>query len=232
MQNYRVQIDKNNYFTVDSKVIKFEKESIRIVNLRSIKGFIGESFDLSDPKLKDIIHKYLRFSDNVELLNIYSRKFNHYNWFEIYTNQEGSEIKSNLKDSDGKLIPSKLYDVMNPKLPKFKKLNIESINFIPIWYVNGSLETNDNYCELFTTFEILIDILSKRFIWFESQLPSMESTFIQRAKYCGSSIEKYLEFKKEDLVKLLLEKDMLIADLNREVQKLNLEYLDLKTGRK
>ena len=85
---------------------------------------------------------------------------------------------------------------------------------------------------MFTTFEILIDILSKRFIWFESQLPSMESTFIQRAKYCGSSIEKYLDFKKEDLVKLLLEKDMLIADLNREVQKLNLEYLDLKTGRK
>ena len=232
MQNYRVQIDIDNYFTVDSKVIEFEKESIRIVNLRSIKGFIGQSFDLSDPKLKDIIHKYHRWSDNVELLNVYSRKFNHYNWFEIYSNQESSGINSNLKDSDGKLIPSKLYKVTNPKLPKFKKLNIESINFIPIWYVNGSLETNDNYCELFTTFEILIDILSKRFIWFESQLPMMESTFIQRAKYCGSSIEKYLDFKKEDLVKLLLEKDMLIADLNREVQKLNLEYLDLKTGRK
>lgn len=91
MQNYRVQIDSNNYFTVDSKVIEFEKESIRIVNLRSIKGFIGESFDLSDPKLKDIIHKYLKFSNNVELINIYSRKFNHYNWFEIYNELESSE---------------------------------------------------------------------------------------------------------------------------------------------
>ena len=185
MQNYRVQIDKNNYFTVDSKVIAFEKESIRIVNLRSIKGFIGESFDLSDPKLKDIIHKYLRFSDNVALLNIYSRKFNHYNWFEIYTNQESSEkqlenehsrirlcaksnenielseyikisdeidsskINSNLKDSKGELIPSKLYEVMNKNLPKFQKLDIESINFIPVWYVNGSLQSRADYTVIF-----------------------------------------------------------------------------------
>ena len=91
MQNYIVQINKDNYFSVDSKIIELDKEMVRIVNLRSIKGFIGEKFDLSDPKLTDIIKSYLRFSNNVELLNIYSRKFNHYNWFEIYTNQESSE---------------------------------------------------------------------------------------------------------------------------------------------
>ena len=265
MQNYRVQIDNDNYFSVDSKVIEFEKESIRIVNLRSIKGFIGKNFDLSDPKLKDIIQKYLRFSNNVELINIYSRKFNHYNWFEIYSNQENSEkqvknehgpygpcskmnenlelseyikisneidnskINSKLKDSDNKLIPSKLYENMNQNLPKFKKLDINSMNFIPIWYINGSLQTNAKYCELFTTFEILIHILSKRFITFKSQLLSISSTFIQRAKFCGFSIEKYLEYEKEDLAKLLLEKDNLIVDLNREIQNLNQNILDLKT---
>lgn len=34
---------------------------------------------------------YLRYANNVELLNIYSRKYNHYNWFDIYVNQETSE---------------------------------------------------------------------------------------------------------------------------------------------
>lgn len=91
METYTVHIDNNNWFSVDSKVIEFEKQSVRLVNLRSIKGFIGEKFDLSDDKLKKIIHDYLRFSNNVELINIYSRKFNHVNWFEIYTNQETSE---------------------------------------------------------------------------------------------------------------------------------------------
>ena len=89
MENYRVQIDNDNWFSVDSKIIESGTEVVRIINLRSIKGFIGgESFNLSDIQLKKIIMDYLRFSNNVELLNIYSRKFNGYNWFEIYTNQE------------------------------------------------------------------------------------------------------------------------------------------------
>lgn len=146
METYTVHIDNNNWFSVDSKVIEFEKQTIRLVNLRSIKGFIGESFDLSDNKLKELIKRYLIYSNNVELLNIYSRKYNGYNWFEISTSQENSEkqaenhhgvitpcsildqiyelsdyiqisnefdnskIQHNLKGSDGKLIPSKLYE--------------------------------------------------------------------------------------------------------------------------
>ena len=31
------------------------------------------------------------YSNNVELLNIYSRKLNEFNWFEIYSNSESSE---------------------------------------------------------------------------------------------------------------------------------------------
>ena len=45
--------------------------------------------------------------------------------------------------------------------------------FIPLWHINGSPQTNAKYCELFTTFEILIHILSKRFITFKSQLLSI-----------------------------------------------------------
>ena len=41
--------------------------------------------------MKELIHQYLKHSNNVELLNIYSRKYNHVNWFEIYVNQESSE---------------------------------------------------------------------------------------------------------------------------------------------
>lgn len=88
---YTVQINKDNYFSVDSKIVELDKGIVRIVNLRSIKGFIGNKFDLSDLKLKEIIMHYLVHSNNVELLNIYSRKFNSFNWFDIYSNQESSE---------------------------------------------------------------------------------------------------------------------------------------------
>lgn len=91
MEKYTVQINKDNYFTVDSKIIESRGQIVRVVNLRSINGFIGEKFDLSDRKLKEIIMHYLIYSNNVELLNIYSRKLNGFNWFEIYSNQESSE---------------------------------------------------------------------------------------------------------------------------------------------
>ena len=91
MEKYTVQINKDNYFTVDSKIIESRGQIVRVVNLRSINGFIGEKFDLSDSKLKEIIHLYLHYINNVELLNIYSRKLNGFNWFEIYSNSESSE---------------------------------------------------------------------------------------------------------------------------------------------
>ena len=260
MQKYTVQINKDNYFSVDSKIIEFRGEIVRIVNLRSVSGIIGEKFDISDESLKKIIHDYLRFSNNVELLNIYSRKLNGFNWFEIYSNQESSEkqaqnehamiivcsktnekielsdyikisdqidsskINSELKDQkSGLIITSKLYEKLNSIIPKFQKINLESLNFVPIWHINGSPQTNAKYCELFTTFEILIHILSKRFITFKSELLSLSSTEIQNSVARGIKIEDYSQMKKNSLKQLLLQKDDKIDELNRKIDSMMIE---------
>lgn len=86
-----------------------------------------------------------------------------------------------------------------------EKIDLESINFIPLWHINGSPQTNAKYCELFTTFEILIHILSKRFISFKSQLLSISSTEIQYATEKGYGIEDYSQMKKNSLKQLLLQ---------------------------
>ena len=252
MENYRVQIDNDNWFSVDSKIIESGTEVVRIINLRSIKGFIGgESFNLSDERLKKIIMDYLRYASNVELLNIYSRKFNGYNWFDIYVNQETSEkqaenhhpvitgcskldqfyelsdyiqisnefddskFMNNLKGSNGLLIPNKLYENINSNLPKFQKIDLDTCKFIPLWYVNGSRTSRADYTELYTTFEILIHILSKRFITFKSQLLSISSTEIQYATEKGYGIERYLKIEKESLAELVLHKDKKIDELTK-----------------
>lgn len=256
MEIYTVHIDNNNWFSVDSKVIESGEEIIRIVNLRSIQGFIGEKFNLSDSKLVEIIKHYLKSSSNVELLNIYSRRFNGLNWFEIYSNTESSEkelknklcefshssksnenpklleninisekidlskIKSEIKDSKNRLIPSKLYENMNQNFPKFQNVDIDSCKFIPIWYINGSLQSNAKYTELYTTFEILIHILSKRFISFKSQLLSISSTEIQYAKIKGYDVEDYLRLEKKSLADLVLQKDKEILSLNNKIDEM------------
>lgn len=256
MEIYTVHIDNNNWFSVDSKVIESGEEIIRIVNLRSIQGFIGESFNLKDSRLFDLIRNYLIIGSNVELLNIYSRKFNGFNWFEIYNSLEIaiksfenehsrilecskseensqlleniknsekfdlSKISSEIKDSKGMIIPTKLYENINSNLPKFQKLELDQMKFIPIWYINGSRTSRAEYTELYTTFEILIHILSKRFISFKSQLLSISSTEIQYAKIKGYDVEDYLRLEKKSLADLVLQKDKEIISLNAKMDEM------------
>lgn len=265
MEKYTVQINKDNYFTVDSKIIESRGQIVRVVNLRSISGVIGEKFDLSDSKLFDIIRNYLRLLNNIELINIYSRKFNKFNLFEIYDNSiipenslqnehspygecsksnenyklsdyikfsneiDESKIKSDLKDKTNHIIPSKLYENLNPQIPKFKKIDLNSCGFIPLWYINGSQKSRAEFTELYTTFEILIHILSKRFITFKAELLALTSTEIQYAKIKGYTVEDYSSFEKDHLASLVLQKDKEIIDLNRKIDNLMLEMRDQST---
>ena len=200
------------------------------------------------------------YSNNIELLNIYSRKFNSFNWFEIYINQESSEkqaenehdmitscsktnenhqlsdyikisdqineskINTELKDQkSGLIITSKLYEKLNSIIPKFQKINLDLLNFVPIWHINGSPQTNAKYCELFTTFEILIHILSKRFVTFKSEILSLSSTEIQNSVARDIEIEDYSKMKMNSLKQLILQKDDKIDELNRKIDSMMIE---------
>ena len=80
METYRVSIDSENHFEVESCLIKVGENDARIVNLRSVKGHIGIDFNfLSDEKLKELVKTYQRTTDNVELLNVLSRQYNGWN---------------------------------------------------------------------------------------------------------------------------------------------------------
>ena len=137
MQKYTVHLDKNNWFSVDSKIIELKEETVRIMNLRSINGFIGEKFDLSDDKLKELIMHYLIYSNNVELLNIYSRKYNHYNWFEIYSNQENSE-----KQVENEHNPIRLYSKSNENSELLE--NIKFSDHFASYFIFIKYFLNDN----------------------------------------------------------------------------------------
>ena len=108
---------------------------------------------------------------------------------------------------------------MNKNLPKFKKIDINSMNFIPIWYINGSLQSRAEFTELFTTFEILIHILSKRFISFKSQILAISSTFIQMSQERKYMVEDYTKMSQADLISLLSRKDTKIFDLEDKINR-------------
>lgn len=95
---YRVQIDKTNYFELDGFILRLHDKEIRIFNLRSIRGHIGDEFTRKgDGKLQDIIKRHLTHVDNVELLNILSREINGFNWFEAY-NEDFIDLEDHTKE--------------------------------------------------------------------------------------------------------------------------------------
>ena len=88
--------------------------------------------------------------------------------------------------------------------------------------------SNAKYTELYTTFEILIHILSKRFITFKSDLLSISSTGIQLSDAKGYTVSDYLKLEKDSLADLLIQKDKKIDDFNKLMKEVREEMRDLK----
>ena len=271
MELYRVNIDSDNYFEANSLEIR---PGVRIVDIRSLRGHIANDFDAKDVQLKKLIQFYLWTTDNVELINILSREYNEYNWFEAYdesynSNQAYSKnqllgIQNNevdaiastsqivnprsfipeVRDKSGHLKPSTLYTHLHIGIPRNQKLDLETIDFIPIWYING--KTNDSKCELYCCFEILIHILAKRFVEFKAKLLQLASTDIQLAKANNQTISRYqhltqlqlihkiekLKAKKKGLIEanddLNAKFDAFRAEANAKLDKMNTK-LDTQT---
>ena len=249
METYRVNIDSNNYFEANSLEIR---PGVRIVDIRSLRGHISIDFDAKDKHLKKLLDDYRRTTDNVELINILSREYNEYNWFEAYDESYNSNIEyskkqllgiqnnevtelsvtsqivnprrfiSDVRDSKGRLLPYKLSAYIHEGLPRNQKLDLESLDFIPIWYING--KTNDAKCELFCCFEILIHILAKRFVEFKAKLLKLASTDIQLAKADNQSISRYQHLTQLQLIHKIEKLEAEKKGLKKEKDDLNSKF--------
>ena len=109
-ENYRVQIDGENWFEVNGMIFI---SKIRVVNIRSLHGHIdGKDFDFSI--MNDEAHFYLKNKTNVELINILSRQYNHDNWFDVYNQVQDTVLdeayrKEILSSCEPETIVSGLY---------------------------------------------------------------------------------------------------------------------------
>lgn len=226
MEKFHFQIDKDNFFTVESKLISINDKLIRIIDLYSIEGIIDEidkfgkfgksveftKFDISDPQLKFIIENYLYDPINIKFINQISRKINGFDWF---------EINDEIKDLNHNLYLSKLYENNRKMITEISKNNLKTIKIVPIWYLNGSVS-------LFTTFEILTDILSKRFILFK--LKSIENQFKISQEFNHSNqiskINKNIEMVFDEIKKIRSEINE--KSINKRINKNILLILEIE----
>ena len=232
-ENYRVQIDDENWFEVNGLIFN---SKVRIVNIRSMHGHIdGKDFDRSI--MERDIAEYIGGQTNVELINISSRQYNHDNWFDVYEEAQDTVLdearrkeiflssepsayvegrfRRNLILPNGHLKPSEVYKTSIFIHPDAK---YEKFSCIPIYHINGSRYANAKYVEHLIHFDILIHLLMRKFISFKSKILHLAGIEVQVAQGRGKSIQDYMNLKNSELVQIIIKQQELNKTRDKRIK--------------
>ena len=176
---HRIYLNENIYINVDG--IQFENTNEFYPDIRSVEIYIDDQTYTyyNDDRIKIIIKNYLYSQDNVNLINLISNIIVNKNWFECYSdgssgNVPGSrhlKIKPELLDEKSNIIVKELYKT-NTLLENECKYENE-FPMYPIWHINGKHKLNTRYCSLYCHYDIMLHILSIRFVEIKSQILSL-----------------------------------------------------------
>ena len=226
--NYRINLNENDYIIFNC--IKFENNDSKIYpNIRSVEIHINNlAYSYSNDKsIKEIIKNYLQTQDNVNLINLISKKINDKNWFECYSGESSEimlrsqhdQIKPELLDKDSRFIITELYKT-NTLLENECKYENEFPTY-PIWHINGKHKTKAKQCSLYCHYDIMLHILSIRFVEIKSQILSLSRTEFLKAVINNETIEERIKYSEKELMDI-------IENLNRIINQKNNRIFDLE----
>lgn len=119
----------------------------------------------------------------------------------------------------GHLLPQALMSHLHEGVKPYVKLSPDDFDYFPMWYINGPRTSKADYCELYCPLEVIIHILSKRFVQFKAKLLSLASTDIQLAVEKGGKLDDYTSLRKHQLIEACHAKDDKIDGLIKTVTK-------------
>ena len=115
------------------------------------------------------------------------------------------------------LLPQALMNHLHEGITPYVKHSIDEFDHFPIWYINGPRTSKADLCELYCPLEVIIHILSKRFVQFKAKLLTLASTDIQLAVEKGEKLDDYTQFRKHQLIEACHAKDDKIDKLTNKV---------------
>lgn len=224
IKNYRINLNKDNYIIFDC--IKFENDDTKIYpNIRSVEIYIDDQvYSYSNDKnIKSIIKYYLRTQDNVELINLISKRINDKNWFECYLDESSGnvcgsthlQIKPELLDEKSNIKITELYETKTLLKNGYKYENEFSV--YPIWHINGNHDAPAKYCQLYCHYDIMLHILSLRFVEIKSQILNLSTTEFLKAVINNETIEEHIEHSYEDLLNIIEKQKQIINQKDRRI---------------
>lgn len=223
IKNYRINLNEDNYVIFNG--IKFENDDTKIYpNIRSVEIHINnQNYTYSNDKsIKSIIKHYLQSQDNVKLVNLISNRINDKNWFECYLESLGNvpgsrhlQIKPELLDEKSIIKITELYKTKTLLENGYKYEN--EFPTYPIWHINGNHDAPAKYCQLYCHYDIMLHILSLRFVEIKSQILNLSTTEFLKAVINNETIEEHIEHSYEDLLNIIEKQKQIINQKDRRI---------------
>lgn len=110
-----------------------------------------------------------------------------------------NEVRSIKNDH---LLPQALMNHLHEGGLLYIKRNHNDFDYFPIWHINGLNKSKADLCELYYPLEVIIHILSKRFVQFKAKLLSLASTDVQLAVAQEEKLNDYTSFRKHQMIVL------------------------------
>ena len=223
IDNHRINFNEKDYIVVDG--IQFGDINNFYPNIRSIKIHINNQIYTysNDDTIKTIIKYYLQTRENVKLINLISNRIINKNWFECYLNESsrnvlGSQhvqIKPELLDEKSNIKITDLYTTKT-LLENGCKYENEFPTY-PIWHINGNHDTRAKYCQLYCHYDIMLHILSLRFVEIKSQILNLSTTDFLKAVINDETIEERIEYSREELMNMIEKQKQIIKQKDKRI---------------
>lgn len=236
IKNYRINLNEDNYVIFNG--IKFENDETKIYpNIRSVEIHINDQIYTysNDKSIKSKIYNYLQTKESVKLVNLISNRIINKNWFECCLDESSGNV---LGSQDLQIKPELLDEKSNIKITELYKTKTLLENdykyenefpVYPIWHINGNHDTPAKYCSLYCHYDIMLHILSLRFVEIKSQILNLSTTEFLKAVINNETIEEHIEHSYEDLLNIIERQKQIINQKNREIFNLKECMLEIRT---
>lgn len=236
IKNYRINLNEDDYIIFNG--IKFENDDTKIYpNIRSVEIYINDQVYtyFNDEVIQMKIKYYLQSQDNVKLINLISNRIINKNWFECYSDESSEimlrsqhdQIKPELLDEKSHFIITELYKTKTLLENEYKYEN--EFPTYPIWHINGKHKTHADKCSLYCHYDIMLHILSLRFVEIKSQILNLSTTEFLKAVINNETIDEHIEHSYEDLLNIIEKQKQIINQKDREIFNLKECMLEIRT---
>ena len=223
-------LNDKDYFEIIGTRFKNNNELTTLCLLKTLSGYINsKNFTYQDLNKLLKLKFYIRIQGNVNFINECSLKINNKKYYNFNEELLDTIVSTNISNINEIFNEENYYfdvDQLQERciIPQYQKL--DNFELIPIYHYYG--KKNDNYMQIISIFEVVINILIKAYPSFEAQLHNLCSQELNKTELINSNLEDITKLTKEQILELYQKEHQRVQELESKNKSISYEDLSKK----